>query len=419
MTSSASSPVVVSSTGQTLYDLITIGGLFNLTGSDNSPFDSPSGLPPAFLDPNYIPPKRNEMKIALGSTIGMVIATALVVTRIITTQRYRMTSVPFLEDILLLLSVLSAFVLIILSWITLTKYQAGWHVYDVHAKSLVTLYKLLMITDIIALWTYSITRISLLLSIRRLYSPMRTRMQTVCDVLITMKIMCCIGGVLALVFVSPKHPGAIFDLYTSGKYRARPMTVTIGLCATTLTLDCFVLLSPLPLIPMLKKLSWKRQVQMFCICSFGFLTVISSAARLWQFVALQDLVVKDLTWYFGNLEIVNNCEVILAIVTSCLPSAKVFFRWAYDKKAFPQGHIRDRRPNSEHYGDKGYQLSEIDSSASPDAMASFAVVAFVEEVEEPEDDNFYEYLEPSDSFFPSATGLSPPPCRAMLDGTAA
>ncbi|KAF3931621.1 hypothetical protein ABW20_dc0102821 [Dactylellina cionopaga] len=256
-------------------------------------------------------------------------------------------------------------------------------------------------------------------------------MQLVCDILIIFKLLYCLGAFAALVFEVPRHPGVLFDIWRSTMHKARPMNPTIGICAAGLFLDFLILLTPLPLVPKLKKLTARRKVQISLIFLCGFLTITASAARLWQIVTLRDAIVSDQTYYVPILELVNYFELVLAITTSCLPSAKFFFRWAYNKKTFPmqrrtdrptetsrQGFFADETWNSRSDWQSLYTINKADLEISlpiqhdPPRPTTAKTNNFGLLDEEDDDDNFYDHLQPSDAFFPLATtGLSPRPGR--------
>ncbi|KAF3120100.1 hypothetical protein TWF703_002745 [Orbilia oligospora] len=417
--------VVVNSTGQTAHDLFQLRALWEILQVDGNPYITEGWLPPGLLDPEYVPHRQEGLKIGLtvAFLFGMLFTGLLVAFKIITTQRGRTTKLLFIEDWLLIIAL------------------AGWHIWDVHIRSAEGTFRLIMVVNLLTIWTYTVTRISLLLSIRRLYSGFRTRMQLLCDVLVVCKLLYCFGAFAALIFQVPRHPGVLFDIWRSTIHKARPMNPTIGICAAGLALDCLILLTPLPLVPKLKKLKRIRQVQICIIFLCGFLTITASAARLWQIISLRHVIVSDQTYYVPLLELVNYFEVVLAIVTSCLPSAKFFFRWAYNKKAFPRQR-RDSRPAETSR--QGFfvdtQSSEIDTWNSRSdwqslyaitSKADLEIVPSVQQVSrsqravsirtnsfalldewEEDDDNFYDHLQPSEAFFPSATtGLSPRPRR--------
>ena len=93
--------LVLNSTGQTLADLQALGRLAAL-------LNQTSFVPPALSDPGYVPPKQNIYGPLIGSLVGLVLATALVAFKIIHTQRIRYNPIPFLEDWLLVIGVVSS-----------------------------------------------------------------------------------------------------------------------------------------------------------------------------------------------------------------------------------------------------------------------------------------------------------------------
>ncbi|KAK6343766.1 hypothetical protein TWF730_011353 [Orbilia blumenaviensis] len=435
--------VVVKSTGQTAHDLFQLQALWQILQVEGNPYITEGWLPPGLLDPDYVPHRQEGFKIGLtiAFLFGMLFTGLLVAFKIVTTQRGRATKLLFIEDWLLIVALLSSYAVLIVSLASTYLYQAGWHIWDVRIRSAEETFKLIMVVNLLSIWTYTITRISLLLSIRRLYSGFRTRMQLLCDILVACKLIYCLGSFAALVFQVPRHPGVLFDIWKSTIHRARPMKPTIGICAAGLALDCLILLTPLPLIPKLKKLKRTRQVQICVIFLCGFLTITASAARLWQIVSLRHVIVSDQTYYVPLLELVNYFEVILAIITSCLPSAKFFFRWAYNKKAFPMQRRESRPAETSRQGFFiDAQTPDIDTwNSRSDWQSLYAITskadleiapsvhqiprsqravsvgtnsfALLDEWEE-DDDNFYDHLQPSDAFFPSATTiLSPRPGR--------
>ncbi|KAF3939190.1 hypothetical protein ABW19_dt0201947 [Dactylella cylindrospora] len=130
----------IPSTGQTLGDLYDLAYLFKLVNLTDSPYNKEGWIPPAVLDPAYRPPIRDQIPVIIGSSIALAIVTLLVLVKILTTQLERKSWNLFLEDWLLLFSVLSA-----IATVTLTSYcmhyQAGWHVYDVRMHNVIALYK--------------------------------------------------------------------------------------------------------------------------------------------------------------------------------------------------------------------------------------------------------------------------------------
>ncbi|EPS40492.1 hypothetical protein H072_5637 [Dactylellina haptotyla CBS 200.50] len=473
------------STGQTMQDIYELAQLFSLVNLTDNPYTQPGWMPPALLDPKYHPVVRPHGPIILGSSIALGATVILALLKILATQQERRRRNLFLEDWLLVFSIISAIVTFVLTS-SCTRFQAGWHVYDVRMESMRNIYTMSMVIDLMSVWIYTLVRVSLLLSFRRLYSPLRTRMQKVCDILVFLKITNFILITAAMVFCVPDRPGIIFDLIGGLRNGADPMGLNIAMCATTFSLDCLILLSPLPLIRQLRYLPEKRKLQIFIIFISGFLfpgagtrrTVAASAARLWQFTSNKKHIFQDFTWYWVNLEIVNNIEIILSILTSCLPSAKIFYRWAYKKRRFPIGTTHQSRrfpsqaaqlvpsgtvktaPDAEGASVQTYALPRIYTSEFPPSadkqndmwrrsrvrqsvlsgmpglMALLRHSVSIEpeqlpvETETPpstgeqriqsglimdppdaydDEDNFYDCLVPSDSFFPFSTGLTPPP----------
>ncbi|KAF3903047.1 hypothetical protein AA313_de0208451 [Arthrobotrys entomopaga] len=432
--------VVIESTGQTVGDLLGLKALWEILQVNDNPYLSQGWLPPALADPNYIPERREGLKtgLAVAFPFGMLFTGLLVGAKVATTQRGRPSRLLFLEDWLLILALLSSYAVLIVSCVSMFKYQAGWHIYDVHIKSAEGAFRLIMVINVLSIWTYTITRISLLLSIRRLYSSFKTKMQLICDVLIFCKCLYCIGSFATLVFQVPNHPGVLFDIWKSTTYKARPMLPTIGICAGSVFLDILILLTPLPLISKLKKLPMRRKIKIFIIFLCGFLTILASICRLTQIIRFRNAIISDQTYYIPVLELVNYFEIIFAIATGCLPSAKVFFRWAYNRRHFPMLPGRDRQTDSSRQGfimegvapetwnsrsdwQSLYTLNKADMNKDlalpiqheiPRPLSSKTnSVALLDDPEE-DDDNFYDHLQPSDAFFPSATtGLSPRPRR--------
>ncbi|KAK6537115.1 hypothetical protein TWF694_011314 [Orbilia ellipsospora] len=432
--------VVIKSTGQTAGDLLGLKALWDILQVNNNPYLSQGWQPPALADPNYVPERQEEMKtgLAVAFPLGMLFTGLLVAAKITTTQRGRPNRLLFLEDWLLILALLSSYAVFIVSCVSVFKYQAGWHIYDVHIGSAEGTFRLAMIINVLSIWTYTITRISLLLSIRRLYSSFKTKMQLICDVLIFCKCLYCLGSFAALVFQVPDHPGVLFDIWKSTTYKARPMLPTIGICAAGVFLDILILLTPLPLVSKLKKLPTGRKIQIFIIFLCGFMTILASICRLTQIIRYRNAIISDQTYYIPVLELVNYFEIILAITTGCLPSAKVFFRWAYNRRHFPTLQGRELRTDSSRQGfvmegsspetwnsrsdwqslytlntgdmNKDFALP-IQHDIPRPVSAKINGVGLLDDHED-DDDNFYDHLQPSDAFFPSATtGLSPRPRR--------
>ncbi|KAK6526187.1 hypothetical protein TWF281_011222 [Arthrobotrys megalospora] len=129
--------VVVNSTGQTAYDLFQLRALWEILQVDGNPYISEGWLPPGLTDPNYVPHRQEGLKIGLtvAFLFGMLFTGLLVAFKIVTTQRGRTTKLLFIEDWLLILALISSYVVLIVSFVSMYMYQAGWHIWDVRIRS--------------------------------------------------------------------------------------------------------------------------------------------------------------------------------------------------------------------------------------------------------------------------------------------
>ncbi|EWC46363.1 hypothetical protein DRE_04306 [Drechslerella stenobrocha 248] len=129
--------VAVQSTGQTVKDLLELNALWSILQVDDNPYISESWLPPAILNPEYIPERQQGLKIGLTVVFlfGLLTTGSLVGFKVITTQKHRAAKTLFLEDWLLVLALFSGYAVLIVSFVSVYKYQAGWHIWDVHIES--------------------------------------------------------------------------------------------------------------------------------------------------------------------------------------------------------------------------------------------------------------------------------------------
>lgn len=119
------------------------------------------------------------------------------------------------------------------------------------------------------IWIYCTSRASLLVSVRRMYSPLKTRLKIVIDLLAIGKFFTLIICMLVYVFASPEHPDAPFNLMSAVKYKVNILLLDIRIMAAQASLDVIVLLSPVPLLWKLKNLPMHRKWQIFALCGFG------------------------------------------------------------------------------------------------------------------------------------------------------
>ncbi|EPS43037.1 hypothetical protein H072_2970 [Dactylellina haptotyla CBS 200.50] len=351
------------STGQTMKDLIQLAQLRNLSGpSVRFPKD---WVPPALLDPNYVPPVRlRETHLASG-TIFLVISGLLVSWKIVTTQGTRTTKLLFLEDWLLLMALTGQVTYIALTWVG-QQYQVGWHVYDVKYRSVVELYKFTGIGNIILIWIYCTSRASLLISMRRMYSPIHTRIKFLIDFLAVAKFFTLVICIFAFVFAVPQHPEAPFDIGSALKNGANILESDIHLMATQAAFDTIILLCPFPLLWKLKNLPRRRFGQIMAFCGFGIITLLVGYARLGVIIHMKDIIWDDFTWYLPIVGITNNIEIFLVMITACLPTANLFFKWAYNKPRIPAATPRLTRRTIRKYRKKKNPDSTTDTVQTED-----------------------------------------------------
>ncbi|KAK6528588.1 hypothetical protein TWF281_009827 [Arthrobotrys megalospora] len=334
------SPTRTLSTGQTIQDLILLGELRNLSGSDR-----PVGwIPPALQDPNYVPPVRLKGAHLYSGTIFLTISIIMVAWKVITTQQTRASKskLLFLEDWLLLLALAGQITYVAIAWVA-QQYQVGWHIYDVRYNSVLELYKYTGISNIILIWIYCTSRASLLISIRRMYSPIRTRIKLLIDFLAIGKFFTLIICVFAFIFQVPQHPEAPFNLISALKNGVDILAADIRLMAAQSAFDTIIMLSPLPLLWKLKNLPKRRMWQILSLCGFGITTMLAGYVRLGLIIRMQHILWDDFPWNLPVLGISNNIEIFLVMITACVPTANLFFKWAYNKPGIPAACSPSRR----------------------------------------------------------------------------
>ncbi|KAK6359215.1 hypothetical protein TWF696_000379 [Orbilia brochopaga] len=334
------SPTLTLSTGQTMQDLVQLAGLRNLSGKHE-----PLGwVPPALLDPNYVPPV-NLAGVDLYTGTAFLAASVLIATwKIVTTQRTRSSKLLFLEDWLLLLALAGQATYMGITW-TASKYQMGWHVYDIKYYSLLELYKYTGAWNLVLIWIYCTSRASLLISIRRLYSPIKTRIKLVTDILAIGKVFSLIACTFAFIFDVPQHPEAVFNLVSALKNGADFGKLNIRFMAAQAAFDTIILLLPLPLFWMLKHSPERRRTRaaIVCICGFWVTTMFAGYARLVVVIHMKGVIYHDFSWYLPRIGIANNVEIFLTMITTCLPTASLFFKWVYNKPRIPSASAVLRR----------------------------------------------------------------------------
>ncbi|KAK6360081.1 hypothetical protein TWF730_006235 [Orbilia blumenaviensis] len=335
------SPTRVLSTGQTMQDLILLSQLRDL--SRNS--DRPKGwIPPALQDPNYVAPVRLKGAHLYSGTVLLAISFLLVSWKVITTQQTRTSKskVLFLEDWLLLMALAGQITYVVLAWVA-QQHQVGWHIYDVRYHSILELYKYTGISNIILIWIYCTSRASLLISIRRMYSPIRTRLKFLIDFLAIGKFFTLVICIFAFIFQVPQHPEAPFNLVSALKNGVDILAADIRLMAAQSAFDTIIMLSPIPLLWKLKNLPRRRKWQILALCGFGVVTMLVGYARLGLVIHMQDIIWNDFPWHLPIVGISNNIEIFVVMVTACVPTANLFFKWAYNKPGIPAACTPARR----------------------------------------------------------------------------
>ncbi|KAF3089331.1 hypothetical protein TWF569_003194 [Orbilia oligospora] len=361
------SPTRVLSTGQTIQDLILLGQLQNLNPKSRRPA---GWVPPALNDPNYVPPVRLKGAHLYSGTAFLAISFLMITWKIVTTQQTRTSKsrLLFLEDWLLLLALAGQITYVVLAWVA-QQYQVGWHIYDLRYISLLELYKYTGISNIILIWIYCTSRASLLISIRRMYSPIRTRLKFLIDFLAVGKFFTLVICIFAFIFQVPQHPEAPFNLVSALKNGVNILAADIKLMAVQSAFDTVIMLSPIPLLWKLKNLPRRRRWQILALCGFGILTMSVGYARLGIVIHMQDIIWIDFPWYLPIVGISNNVEIFVVMITACVPTANLFFKWAYNKPGIPAAcatrSTRRRRTIRKHRRKKDID-STIDSIRTED-----------------------------------------------------
>ncbi|KAK6501016.1 hypothetical protein TWF506_003771 [Arthrobotrys conoides] len=359
----AASPTRVLSTGQTIQDLILLGQLQNLNPKSRRPA---GWVPPALNDPNYVPPVRLKGAHLYSGTAFLAISFLMIAWKIITTQQTRISKskLLFLEDWLLLMALAGQITYVVLAWVS-QEYQVGWHIYDVRYNSLLELYKYTGISNIILIWIYCTSRASLLISIRRMYSPIRTRLKFLIDFLAVGKFFTLIICIFAFIFQVPQHPEAPFNLVSALKNGVNILAADIKLMAVQSAFDTVIMLSPLPLLWKLKNLPRRRRWQILALCGFGIVTMSVGYARLGIVIHMQDIIWADFPWHLPIVGISNNVEIFVVMITACVPTANLFFKWAYNKPGIPADcatrSTRRRRTIRKHRRKKDLDSDTIQS----------------------------------------------------------
>ncbi|EWC48831.1 hypothetical protein DRE_00136 [Drechslerella stenobrocha 248] len=269
------------STGQTAQDIVQLRDLWDLSSAFEE--HAASGwVPPAVLDPNYIAPVNLRRVDAATGAAFLVISTILVVWKIVATQRTRLSSVLFLEDWLLLAALVGQAAYVVVIWIA-NGYQIGWHVYDVRYHSVLKLYKFTGIWNIIIIWVYSTSRASLLVSIRRMYSPIKTKIKPFIDLLVAAKLVYLLVCVFALVFYTPRHPGVTFDLVASMRHEGDLLELSIRFMAAQPAFDTLLLICPFPLLWKLKHLPERRRALILWMCGLWATTMLAGPNSMFAY----------------------------------------------------------------------------------------------------------------------------------------
>lgn len=173
------------------------------------------------------------------------------------------------------------------------KYQAGWHAYDVKYHSILQLYKLCGVNNLILIWIYCTSRASLLISFRRMYTPLQTRITMFIDLLAISKFFTLVICILVFVFAVPERPDAPFNLRVALQYGANILEVDVRLLAAQVSIDTFIFLIPLPLLWKLKNLPKRRIWQIRVLFGFGVCTMLAAYVRLGVVVELRDILLGD------------------------------------------------------------------------------------------------------------------------------
>ncbi|KAF3928665.1 hypothetical protein AA313_de0209594 [Arthrobotrys entomopaga] len=322
------------STGQTIQDLVALANLRDLTGpTEQYP---PGWLPPALLDKNYVPPVRLGAAHLYSGAITLAISILLVTWKVVTTQRTRTRRLLFLEDWMLLLALAGHVTYMALIWF-LCYHQAGWHFYDVKYQNALDLYKYAGVANVTLIWVYCTSRVSLLISIRRMYSPIQTRLKCLIDLFIFGECIAFFICTFCFIFARPEHPETPFNLVAALKYSASTLKINIRLMAVQVAFDSIILFFPFPLLWKLRNLPRGRKVLITAFCSLGVLTLAAGYSRLAYVVSVKGAMFYDFTWYLPPVGIFNNIEIFLFMITACLPTANLFFKWAYNKNRIPTG----------------------------------------------------------------------------------
>ncbi|KAF3906895.1 hypothetical protein ABW21_db0209919 [Orbilia brochopaga] len=333
-------PTMTLSTGQTALDLIQLAKLRDLAGSH----ERIGWIPPALLNPNYVPPVNLAGVDLYTGTAFLAFSVLICTWKIVATQRTRSTKLLFLEDWLLLLALAGQATYMGITW-TARKYQMGWHVYDIKYHSLLELYKYLGAWNLVLIWIYCTSRASLLVSIRRLYSPIETRLKLIIDVLTVGKLFSLIICTCVFIFDIPHHPEAAFNLVSALKHGADFGKLNIRFMAAQAAFDTIILLLPLPLFWMLKHSPERRRTRcaIVCICGFWITTMFAGYARLVVVIHMKGVIYHDFSWYLPRIGIANNVEILLTMITTCIPTASLFFKWVYNKPKIPSASAVLRR----------------------------------------------------------------------------
>ncbi|KAJ6255910.1 hypothetical protein Dda_9369 [Drechslerella dactyloides] len=334
------SPTTTFSTGQTLQDLAELARLRALGGASKPP----GWAPPAVLDPNYVPPVNLDGVAVYTGTVFLVASTLMVAWKIIATQRTRSSKLLFLEDWLLLLALAGQVAYVAITWLA-NNHQMGWHIYDLKYDSLINLYKYTGAWNLVLLWIYCTSRASLLVSIRRLYSPIKTRIKLLIDILAIGKLFSLICCTFAFVFDVPQHPEALFDLESAVRNGADLLELDIRMLAAQAAFDTVILLLPLPLFWMLRGMPERRRTQtaIVCICVFWVTTMFAGYTRLVVIIHMKHIIYHDFSWYLPRVVIANHVEIFLTMITTCLPTANLLFKWVYNKPRIPSASAAFRR----------------------------------------------------------------------------
>ncbi|KAF3938729.1 hypothetical protein ABW19_dt0201230 [Dactylella cylindrospora] len=143
--------------------------------------------------------------------------------------------------------------------------------------------------------------------------------------------------------------------------------------AAQVSVDTIVMLSPVPLLWKLKMLPRKRKGQILALCGFGITTMLAGYARLAVILTMRDIIFQDFSWHLPVIGVSNNLEMFLALVTACVPTANLFFKWAYNKPRIPAASPRRRKTIRKYRKkkDPNSTVDTVDTNATGDTYFNY------------------------------------------------